>query len=319
MSEKNLNGRGNKASKKLNIVIGMLMILIMMNIYWHHTYNQEKTSDINEGYAKEDVEAIEEARDFFLFYFKAEEYGISHIDFWGTNCMSIVDNSKELLRKYSEIKLDEDKKLTYDKKKRKIQIVQEAFVLDTEFNVDIQSRDIYYVYGSEVTTEYGTWVKRDAGIPQYVLYLFGNDMEKIEISDISYTLQMVDKSQVNMIYYQEPYKLNTPYYLFRDTNQTSSNDYQDYYIYVVDQKEWIKFSSIKDIKIEEKYISFIDSDNVFYVYCIEHNSKIYAKALDEDETLKWIYEPVKVYVPFSVVSDASLKENIFERHSECKK
>lgn len=303
--------RRSKINRKINVVIVLLLLILAIACYWSHNFYemQKEKNNINKGYAEEDIETINEVREFFLFYFKAEEYGVWLADLEFSNCMTIVDNSRELLRKYGEIQLDEDKKLAFNKK-RKIQIVQEAFTLDTEFNVDVKSHSSNYIVSGEVVTELGTWERVNSGIPKYVLYLFGNEMDTIEFDNVPLTLSMVDISKLN--FSGSVYKVDTKYYLFGDRNKYSQ-EYQDYYIYVIDENEWIRFTSIRDIKIENDFISFIDSDNYFYVYCIEHNSTIYVGEVAEGESLSWNYDPVYIYLPDSNNLDTSL----FITHEKC--
>lgn len=320
--ENDVKRRKSKINRKINAIIVLLVLnlaIVGYCVYNFHEMNEEKNNineeknNINEGYAEKDIETINEVRDFYLFYFKADEYGI-FIERDLTNCMAIVDESRELLRKYGKLQLDENKKLVYNEK-REIQIIQEAFELNTGFNVDIPSHMYYYYLEStEIPTEYGTWVKVDRGVPEYVLYLFGNVMDTIEFKNVYGTLLMLDISEFNI---RKIYKADTPYYLFRD-GEKSSKEYQDYYIYVIDENEWIKFSSVKEMKIEDDYISYIDSNDVFYVYCIEHNSEIYVGKVEKEEFLIWTYEPVDVYLPDSVNADSDLKNKLFVTHEMCK-
>lgn len=307
--------RKSKINRKINAIIVLLvLILAIVGYCGYNCYEmQEEKNDINKGYEEKDIETINEVRDFYLFYFKADEYGIYFEHYMLSHCMAIVDESRELLRKYGELQLDEDKKLVYNEK-REIQIIQEAFELNTGFNVDILSHMDMYLESKEIATGYGTWVKVDRGVPKYVLYLFGNEMDTIEFDNVYGTLFMLDISEFNI---GKTYKSDTPYYLFKD-GKKSSKEYQDYYIYVIDENEWIKFSSVKKMKIENDYISYIDSNDVFYVYCIEHNSKIYVGKVEKDESLKWVYEPVDIYLPNSVNADPDLKNKLFVTHEMCK-
>lgn len=313
--------RKSKINRKINAIIVLLVLnlaIVGYCAYNFHEMNEEKNNineekdNINEGYAEKDIETINKVRDFYLFYFKADEYGI-FIERDLTNCMFIVDESRELLRKYGELQLDENKKLVYNEK-REIQIIQEAFELNTGFNVDIPSHMYYYLESVEIATEYGTWVKVDRGVLEYVLYLFGNVMDTIEFKNVYDTLLMLDISEFNI---GKTYKADTPYYLFRD-GEKSSKEYQDYYIYVIDENEWIKFSSVKEMKIEDDYISYIDSNDVLYVYCIEHNSVIYVGKVEKEEFLIWTYEPVHIYLTDSVNADSRWKKKLFVTHEMCK-
>lgn len=313
--QNDVNRRKSKINRKINAIIVLLVLnlaIVGYCAYNFHEMNEEK-NNINEGYAEKDIETINEVRDFYLFYFKADEYGIWLEHYRFSHCMTIVDESRELLRKYGELQLDESKKLVYNEK-REIQIIQEAFELSTGFNVDIPSHIDMSLASVEIATEYGTWVKVDRGVPEYVLYLFGNVMDTIEFNNVYGTLLMLDISEFNI---GKTYKADTPYYLFRD-GKKSLKEYQDYYIYVIDENEWIKFSSVKAMKIEDDYISYIDSNDVFYVYCIEHNSEIYVGKVEKEEFLIWTYEPVDVYLPDSVNADSDLKNKLFVTHEMCK-
>lgn len=314
----NTEKKAKRNLRKMDIKINCLCILsvlmlIVLIFYGYNIYEIRKVQlqeeNINEGYAEEDIETINEVRDFFLCYYDVQKYD-GDFNYWGPS-NAIVDKARELLRKYKQIKLDEDKVLMYSEVKRNIQITQEAFILDTEYNVDILSSYGEWIYSyTTIGTPYGTWAKIDRGIPEYKLFLFGTVMETIELNDNYRQVDMVDISEINS---SQSYQLDTKYFLFEDYRR----DVDDYYVYAIDENEWIPFKSIKDIAITDDYISFISSENVFSVYCIKHNTRNVVNVLEEDEKLTWIYEPVSVYIPGSMEDNSNLLEEIFEYHERC--
>lgn len=304
--------RRSKVIEKLNILILIALLILISQFYGNYdTYIKEK--NLNRGYAKEDIETIEEVREFFLFYSNAYKYDISEsslVNQYNEKTRRIMNNAQILLGKYGKIRLDSQQKLTYDKNSRLLKITSNGLEKVTNIGVDIPWPFIYLVNDIIIPSGNGSYVWNEG---RYIYYQFGkrNDDKIIEIP--SEYLKMKDLRFINSRNEEMSYESNSQYYIFFDTLTKS-----DYYIYLVDEDKWIEFDNIRDIKVEKDFISFIDESNNCYVYCIEHKSKIYAGKVEDESVLYWDNNPVRMYLPDSISLNSSLKEDLFKKHLKCK-
>lgn len=275
-------------NRKLNILLFLLILVIILiiislfvkskeslpNIKENNEY--EYNLDLNKGYAKEDIDDIEKVRNLFSSYLSSADYSMfNQPNFDLTERYSkdseITSIAQKLLSKYTKIKIDNENILTFDKNSRCIIIRNGPCTLNTNVNVDIPvSHFNYYLFNeSFVPASNGTWCVFPNGLDDtFVFFQFGQEDNSRKIKS-NCALVMLDKRYINNDFYNysdgSPYEEYSKFYLFKSTVS------YEFYIYSVENKKWIPCGEIRNAKATNDFVSLIDTDNNFYLYCVEHS------------------------------------------------
>lgn len=286
MDNRNMNNKKNiyRCLNDLNlrIILGFALIVFLLLItatfsilsYTKITNNVVVNNDINEGYAKEDIKAINEVRELFLAYLSSAKYDmfgkpeLDLTDQLNNQSSYIIETAQWLLAKYGRIQIDADTFLSFDDKSRYITIVNGICTFVTDVSVDIPVERNYYLFReSFVPTCSGTWCTYPSSLDDtFVYFEFGNEIRSSTIK-ADYALEMIDKRFVNSSYLnhneEDPYETNSSYYLFKNISDKI-------YIYNVDQKTWMSTTEeIADVKLTDEFISLLTTNNILYMYCIK--------------------------------------------------
>lgn len=301
--------------KEINMIfVFLIFISISLSIIMYcsiNTYKMQKIDqklqadvEINKIYDENDIEDIEKIRKFFLLYYEAKEYDISLDSILiplSYKAKEAINQAQILLGKYGEILLDANKKLTFDKSNRDMKITSGAFELELYFNVDVPLDFLDY---DIIPTGNGSWRENNEN---YIFYKFGR---AIEGSLISTYMKMLDLRTITSD--EKSYEANSPIYLF---SERQFSNYPKYCVYVVETGEFREFPNIKEIEVTDEFVSFEDSENHLFIYCLQHDFIIHAGDTD-GEGLYWTYDP-EIYLPESF--NNVLKEELFVEHRQCNK
>lgn len=282
MNNRNMNNKKNiyRCLNDLNlrIILGLALILFLLMIiatFSILTYTKITNNVVvnKEGYAEEDIKAINKVRELFLAYLSSAKYDmfgkpeLDLTDQLNNQSSYIIETAQWLLAKYGKIQVDADTFLSFDDNSRYITIVKGICTFETDVSVDIPVERNYYLFReSFVPTRSGTWCVYPSSLDDtFVYFEFGSEIHSSTIKS-DYALEMIDKRFVNSSYLnhneEDPYETNSSYYLFKNISDKI-------YIYNVDQKTWMSTEEIADVKLTDEFISLLTTNNILYMYCIK--------------------------------------------------
>lgn len=311
--------------KNLNVklIIGfvtnfvLLLTILFFSILSNKTTNNMdmNINEINKGYDKEDINAINEVRELFFAYTLSAEYdklGIPELDIadlHNDKTYHIIEEAQRLLRKYGKVQVDVDTFISFDRDSRYITLINGICTFETNVNVDIPISNYYLFPESFVPTANGSWCVYPSGLDnKFLFFQFGSNIKSSTI-EADCAIEMIDKRFVNSCYFdhydERPYAENTKYYLFKSIVSNKI------YIYNVTEKSWTSIDEeVRDIKVNKNFISIITTKDNFYMYCIKDT--ILFKV---GKTKKSLYSSSLAYIPDDDSYD--FKDIIKKCHKEC--